>query len=137
MFFTKRSQFSQHDCQYFGKLMSPHFSQSFYHLLRKLRCVIQGPREHGVSGVSCPPWLFEIIVWKCYKSEFSELRYTFLEDFRSLTPLTFETLGVPGCRSHHILRNKCEFLNNFIFSIEMRQFLNILQSRQLIKSSRM
>ena len=28
---------------------------------------LKGPREHGVSGVSWPPWLFEIIIWKCNK----------------------------------------------------------------------
>jgi len=27
----------------------------------------QGPREHRVSGVSWPLWLFEIVFWKCNK----------------------------------------------------------------------
>ena len=33
----------------------------------------KGPREHGVSGVSWPRWLFKIVIWKCNKKWFFQI----------------------------------------------------------------
>jgi len=72
--------------------------QAYFKLKRgsDLNQSMQGPREHGVSGVSWPPWLFENAI----KSDFSGLRGKFLKDLRSLTPLALGPRGVPESMKH-------------------------------------
>ena len=64
---------------------------------------MQGPREHGVSGVSCPLDFLKVSYENALKSEFSYLKGKILEDLRSLTPPTFGPCGVPD--NGHVVTN--------------------------------
>ena len=58
----------------------------------------QGRRDWGSAGSADPPDFLKLNYENAIKSEFSDLKGKFLEDLRSLTPLTFGPRGAPDYR---------------------------------------